>query len=143
LGGLELTALWVPGHTLGALAYVAAGAVFTGDTMFHAGAGRLFEGTAEMLYRSLHTVLAALPAQTRVYPGHEYTVQNLVFAAAMAPDDEAIRARLAWAREARSRGEPTVGATLAEELATNPFLRCKDAAELGRLRRAKDEFRAG
>ena len=84
LGGLSARIIHNPGHTLGAISYVVDGCVFTGDTLFAAGCGRVFEGTAPMMYASLHAI-AALPADTRVYFGHEYTAANLKFAAAVEP----------------------------------------------------------
>lgn len=155
-GSIEVRALHIPGHTLGAVAYVADDAVFTGDTLFLGGCGRLFEGTPEMMFRSLNEVLGSLDDTTRVYCGHEYTVNNLRFAAEVAePENAQVAARLALAKEQRGRGEPTMGATLAVERATNPFLRAhlpsvRDALGLSSgtsdvdvfaaLRRAKDKF---
>ncbi len=152
VAGLELGPLHVPGHTTGAVSYVVEDAVFTGDTLFIAGCGRLFEGTPEMMSASL-AKLAALPAGTRVLCGHEYTISNLRFARTVEPENEAIARKLEAAEAARARGEPTVGSTMGEELATNPFLRCgepsvrarfpgaNDAEVLGAVRRAKDTFR--
>ncbi|MCC6528439.1 MAG: hydroxyacylglutathione hydrolase [Polyangiaceae bacterium] len=152
VAGLEVTPHHVPGHTLGAVAYHVGDALFTGDTLFVGGCGRLFEGTPELLYHSLCDVLARLPPATRIYCGHEYTVKNLLFAASVEPDSAPVAARLAWA-EARARaGVPTVPSTIADELATNPFLRCGEpalaarmgtgspVATLAALRRAKDAF---
>jgi hydroxyacylglutathione hydrolase len=155
--GKQVRALHIPGHTLGAVAYVVGDAAFTGDTLFLAGCGRLFEGTPAMMFQSLNEVLGALDPATLVYCGHEYTVTNLAFAASVEPTNSKVTARLAKARAGRARGEPTVGAPLSEEFETNPFLRC-DSPELRRsmklgadapavdvfaaLRRAKDTFRA-
>ena len=96
--------------------------MFTGDTLFVAGCGRLFEGTAEQMHGSLQK-LAALPEATRVYCGHEYTVQNLRFAQTIEAGNAEARAKLEAAVEKRKRGEPTVPSTIGEELAINPFLR--------------------
>ncbi len=123
---LELRALWVPGHTLGAIAYCGDGIVFTGDTLFAAGCGRLFEGTPAQMHASLGR-LAALPGETRVYCGHEYTLANLRFAATVEPGNAAIARRLEDSRELRARGVPTVPSTIALERQTNPFLRTNDA----------------
>ena len=143
--------LHIPAHTRGHVAYVfdGAGAVFCGDTLFAAGCGRLFEGTPEMMYAALRK-LDALPAETRIFCGHEYTESNLRFAAHADPANAAVRARLERVSATRIRRaadwhdagpeEMTVPSTLAEERATNPFLRAKDPAELGRLRAAKDAF---
>ena len=114
-----------PGHTLGGISYVLDGAVFTGDTLFAAGCGKLFEGTPTMMRASLRS-LCALPASTKVYFGHEYTASNLRFAAAVEPDNAAIAAKVARVAEARGRGEPTTPSTVADELATNPFVRCAE-----------------
>ncbi len=91
--GLHFNCLKVPGHTLGALAYCVNDAVFTGDTLFGAGCGRLFEGTPAQMHTSLMS-LAALPAQTKVYFGHEYTRSNLAFARRIEPQNQAVQARL-------------------------------------------------
>lgn len=123
---IELSVLDVPGHTAGHIAYVHAGPeplVFCGDTLFACGCGRLFEGTAAQMSRSL-AKLAALPPATRVYCAHEYTLSNIRFAEAVEPGNAALARRKAREQARRGRGEPTVPSTIAEELATNPFLRC-------------------
>jgi hydroxyacylglutathione hydrolase len=117
-----------PGHTSGAISYHVAGAeaghgaVFTGDTLFLAGCGRLFEGSPAQMHTSL-TRLAALPDETRVYCGHEYTASNLRFAAAVEPHNEAVQARAHTVERMRAAGAPSVPGTMADERATNPFLR--------------------
>ena len=121
--GIGVKALHIPGHTLGAVAYVAEGAAFTGDTLFAAGCGRLFEGTAAQMYESLNLKLGALPDDTKVYCGHEYTVSNPRFAETLEPNNREIAQKLAWAQARREKGEPTLPSTLAEERKTNPFLR--------------------
>jgi len=156
VGSLAFRVRHIPGHTLGAVAYIVEDAVFTGDTLFLAGCGRLFEGTPEQMYRSLHEVLVPLGPNTRVFCGHEYTLSNLAFARHVEPDNEAIATRIEKAKSLRAKGLPTMGATLAEELATNPFLRTsaetiRKSMGLGAeaspvevfaaLRRAKDGFR--
>lgn len=146
LGALEVGILHVPGHTLGAVAYVvrdeATGqrAVFTGDTLFVAGCGRLFEGTAAQMFASLGT-LAALDVATRVYCGHEYTLDNVRFAKTVEPGSAALGALGLRAQAARAAGRPTVPSTIGEERSTNPFMRAGDAAELAARRAAKDAFR--
>jgi hydroxyacylglutathione hydrolase len=151
--GLWFHPLHVPGHTLGAVAYHVDGAVFTGDTLFVAGCGRLFEGTPAQMNTSLNEKLGRLPRETRVYCGHEYTVSNLRFALHAEPENEAAIAKMEAAKRARERGEPTVPSTIAEELACNPFMRVgvqslrerfpgETAADvLGAVRKAKDSFR--
>ncbi|NOU32636.1 MAG: hydroxyacylglutathione hydrolase [Polyangiaceae bacterium] len=127
LGPLTIRALHVPGHTTGALTYVVTegaepAAAFTGDTLFAAGCGRLFEGTPADMTRSLGK-LAALPPETRVYCGHEYTESNLRFAAHAEPSNAAVEAKVAEAAALRAEGRPTVPSTIGSELATNPFFR--------------------
>ncbi|MFN7174305.1 MAG: hydroxyacylglutathione hydrolase [Thermaurantiacus tibetensis] len=141
LGAHEGQVLFVGAHTAGHVAYhfPSAKALFCGDTLFAMGCGRLFEGTAEDMFRALGK-LKALPADTRVFCAHEYTLANARFAITVEPDNAALRARFAAVQEARARNEPTVPFTLAEELATNPFVRAADVAELGARRRAKDAF---
>lgn len=127
VAGHEMECLFVPGHTSGSVAYhfPAAGVVFTGDTLFLAGCGRLFEGDARQMYASLRK-LRALPPATLIYCGHEYTENNLRFAQSLLPGDPGIDARLRAVVAARERNDPTVPATLEVELATNPFLRSED-----------------
>lgn len=136
LDGLALAfdVLDVPGHTEGHIAYVGDGRLFCGDTLFAAGCGRVFSGTFEQLSDSL-VRLARLPADTRVYCAHEYTLANLGFADWVEPESRALAARRADAEARRARGEPTVPSLLADELATNPFMRTAqtpvvEAAEL-------------
>jgi hydroxyacylglutathione hydrolase len=135
--------LHIPAHTRGHIAYVfdASDALFCGDTLFAGGCGRLFEGTPEMMYEALCVKLAALPDPMRVFCGHEYTVANLAFAAHVEPDNAAIREKQKRVQEIRAHAAPdwhdatpeemTIPSTLADERATNPFLRAADAAELG------------
>ena len=116
----------VPGHTAGHIAYFGtvgdAPSLFCGDTLFTGGCGRLFEGTPAQMWSSL-SALAALPAETRVYCGHEYTLANLRFALAVEPSNAQLQSRMMDAQQKRQRGEPTVPSTMGEERATNPFLR--------------------
>lgn len=148
-----------PGHTSGAISFYIESypAVFTGDTLFTGGCGRLFEGTPAQMHESL-SKLGALPANTLVYCGHEYTASNLKFAASVEPDNEEIGRRAEIVGRQRADGKPTVPSTMADELATNPFMRTtRDAviaaakqneppgdespAEiLGSIRRWKDRF---
>ena len=119
----ELTVLAVPGHTRGHLAYwdPSRGRVFTGDSLFAGGCGRVFDSMADMA-RSLER-LASLPDQTQVYCGHEYTLANLRFAIAVDPHNVALLARYRTEQATRERGMPTLPSTIAREKATNPFLR--------------------
>lgn len=134
--GESVDVLAVPGHTRGHLAYRSANALFCGDTLFGAGCGRLFEGTPAQMAASLARI-AALPDDTLIHCAHEYTEINLRFASTVEPDNADIRQRIARVRALRADGRPSVPSTLAEEKATNPFLRCAQpavrAALAGRL----------
>lgn len=116
----------VPGHTVGHIAFVFrdSGLAFTADSLMAGGCGRLFEGTPQQMWDSLSR-LAALPGQTLICSGHEYTASNLRFAATIEPDNPALHARIARVAAARERGEATVPSLLSEEMATNPFLRAR------------------
>ena len=129
LGQEEAEVFFVPGHTRGHIAYWFAGAktLFCGDTMFAMGCGRLFEGTPQQMWRSLGK-LRALPEDTRVYCAHEYTQSNARFALTVDPATAALKARAKAVDAARAAGRPTVPSTIAEERATNPFLRADDPA---------------
>ena len=133
-GGEKITVLGqtvdvipVGGHTRGHIAYHVPGAVFCGDTLFGAGCGRLFEGTPAQMCASLAR-LAALPDETKIYCAHEYTETNLRFALAVEPQNAALRERAERVARMRAAGLPTIPSTLREEKATNPFLRCGEAA---------------
>jgi hydroxyacylglutathione hydrolase len=131
--GMDFEVIAVPGHTLDHIAFFSAGpppVLFCGDTLFAGGCGRLFEGTAEMMHRSLGR-LAALPPETAVFCAHEYTQANLAFASAAEPANEALAARVAAVQKCRERDEPTVPSTLDLERRTNPFLRA-DAPGIAR-----------
>jgi len=141
IGGLRADVIDVPAHTAGHIAYHLpdAKAVFVGDTLFAMGCGRLFEGTAEQMFDNMQR-LAQLPPETAVYCAHEYTLSNGRFALVAEPDNAAIAARMAHVEAARARGDATVPTTIADELATNPFMRAKTATELAERRAAKDRF---
>ncbi len=134
--------LHVPGHTAGHIAFHLPdiGAIFTGDTLFAMGCGRLFEGTPTEMFANMQRY-ATLPDDTQVYCGHEYTQANGRFALAIEPDNAALAARMTDVDAMRERGEPTIPTTIGLERATNPFLRALTPEELGDLRRRKDEFR--
>jgi hydroxyacylglutathione hydrolase len=125
LGGLEARVLHTPGHTRGSICYLVEDCLFTGDTLFACGCGRLFEGDAPTMFGSLHERIRPLPASTRIHCGHEYTLKNLDFAWTVEPGNPALGRRADAVRELRSAGRPSVPFTLAEELSTNPFLRCE------------------
>jgi hydroxyacylglutathione hydrolase len=129
----SLQVMEVPGHTAGHLAYLGAGALFCGDTLFAGGCGRVFDGTFEQLAASLQRI-AGLAADTRIYCAHEYTLANLGFAAWVEPESQAVQQRIARERTRREQGLPTLPSSLELELETNPFLRTavdevKSAAE--------------
>lgn len=132
--------LEVPGHTLDHIAWFRpasddqAPLLFCGDTLFAGGCGRLFEGSPAQMYHSLG-LLSDLPGETAVYCAHEYTQANLRFARAADPENPALLARQVEAARLRRENRPTVPSTLALERATNPFLRCQEAALVGNLRR--------
>lgn len=132
-GALRSVVIDVPGHTVGHVAYhfPESGLVFTGDSLMAGGCGRLFEGTPAQMWDSLMK-LAALPPETLVCSGHEYTASNLRFAATLEPGNPALMSRIGDVAEARREGRPTVPFRLAVETATNPFLR----ADLPALRAA-------
>jgi hydroxyacylglutathione hydrolase len=119
--------LEIPGHTRAHVAYYGLGSLFCGDTLFACGCGRVFEGTPAQMLQSL-TKLAALPDETKVYCGHEYTLANIRFARAVDPENTLLAAREVRAGKLRDAGLPTLPSTLGEERATNPFLRCAEPA---------------
>jgi len=125
--GASFTVLDIPGHTRAHIAYYGLGSLFCGDTLFACGCGRVFEGTAAQMLDSL-SKLAALPDETKVYCGHEYTLANIRFARAVDPLNKLLAAREERAQRQRDAGLPTLPSTLGEERATNPFLRCAEPA---------------
>ena len=135
--GVDWRVLEVPGHTLDHIAFYGEPEggdpmLFCGDTLFAGGCGRVFEGDPAMMLRSLDK-LADLPANTRVFCAHEYTLANLSFAEAVEPDNDALKSRIERDRSARDRGEPTVPSVLSVEFDTNPFLRCREDSVAGHM----------
>lgn len=112
----------IPGHTRAHIAYYGGNMLFCGDTLFACGCGRVFEGTPQQLHASLER-LKALPDETRVYCGHEYTLDNIAFAKVVEPDNAALLEREASDAQLRSENRPTLPSTIGREKATNPFLR--------------------
>lgn len=155
VGRVNGTVIDVPGHTRGDIAFhfPSSGLAFTGDSLMSGGCGRLFEGTPDEMFASL-SKLAALPPETLICSGHEYTASNLRFAATVEPANPALQARIAACEAARAAGQPTVPVPLETELATNPYLRCAlpavkaavgmpdatEAAVFAELRARKDRF---
>jgi hydroxyacylglutathione hydrolase len=133
----------VPGHTLDhiALVFDEDGVAFVGDTLFAMGCGRLFEGTPGQMYHSLQR-LSALPADTRLYCAHEYTLANARFAASAEPGNAAVAERLAQVQAMRDAGQITLPTTVAQERETNPFVRSTNVEEFALRRAAKDSFRS-
>lgn len=154
-GNEEVRVMDVSGHTVGHIAYYLpdSAAAFTADSLMALGCGRVFEGTMAQMWESL-SKLAALPEDTLIYSGHEYTANNARFALTIEPGNAALQARAERVAQARDRGAPTVPSRLGEELATNPFLRAglpavkqtlgmtraPDAAVFAEVRRRKDSF---
>jgi hydroxyacylglutathione hydrolase len=132
----------VPGHTQGHLAFWFEDdrALFTGDTLFAMGCGRLFEGSPADMFANMRRY-EALPDDTRVYCGHEYTLSNARFAVTAEPENEALTRRLAEVEAMRDRDEATVPTTIGAERATNPFLRAASVDAFATLRAGKDAFR--
>ena len=146
--GTTVDIVEIPGHTLGAIAFITEGNLFSGDTLFIAGCGRVFEGTMEMMSQSL-AKLRSLPPNTKVWCGHEYTINNLRFAKTIEPANPEVEQALRDAIATREAKQFTVPGRLDRELATNPFLRFDDpAVAAGRdpvasftaIREAKDNF---
>jgi hydroxyacylglutathione hydrolase len=135
--GVRGRAIFIPAHTSGHLAYyfpTEGPSVFSGDTLFAAGCGRLFEGSPDQMMGSL-AKLAALPDTTKVWCGHEYTEKNLCFAQVLEPGNAAIAAKLERVRGERAAGKPTMPSTIAEEKKTNPFLRSESPELRATIRR--------
>jgi len=160
LGNLSITCRFTPCHTSGHVLYIAKGAdqtpsLFCGDTLFIAGCGKFFEGTATQMNYALNTVVAGLPKQTQVWCGHEYTLNNMKFALHVDPENTALKSKFAWALAERGQGKPTVPSTVEEELTYNPFMRVfteaikravgsvedTDDETMHKLRIAKNEFK--
>jgi len=157
IGKLRGKVLFIPGHTKGHIAYLFENKLFCGDTLFVAGCGRLFEGSAEQMHSSLKR-LKELPGGTLVYCGHEYTEKNLQFALTVEPNNGKLAEKLRRARSLREKGISTVPSTMAEERETNPFLRwdsqeiqanlkrrfpeilLKPVSVFGKVRELKDSF---
>lgn len=158
LGEITVMALHTPGHTKGSMSFYCTDpsgskALFTGDTLFVGGCGRIFECTTQDLFNSLTNVIGQLPAETQVWVGHEYTLKNLEFAEAVDTDNKSLSNMVAWAKEQRLAAKFTVPSTLQNEWLCNPFMRsmdpqmqsvcpgCTPLDVFTRLRREKDIFK--
>lgn len=137
----EMTVLETPGHTTGAVCFyfAAQNILFTGDTLFSMGCGRLFEGTAEEMFHSLQKI-QSLPPETKLYCGHEYTLANADFCLHVEPSNQKLQTCYAEIQSLRDAGLPTMPALLSKELETNVFLKAKSAEAFGALRLQKDNF---
>ena len=142
LGGATAQVIETPGHTRGQINFFFPDGpiLLSGDTLFSLGCGRLIEGTPQEMFDSL-AKLKALPADTLVCCGHEYTLSNARFAVTVEPDNATLKARFAEAETLRAAGKPTVPVTIGEEKLANPFLRAPDVETLARIRAGKDNFR--
>lgn len=142
IGAFEGQVLSTPGHTNVHVSYhiPSASIVFTGDTLFALGCGRLFEGTAEEMFANMIR-FSQLPAATAIYCAHEYTQSNGRFAMTVEPENLKLAERMSAIDQARACGEPTVPSTIEAELDTNPFMRAGSLEEFAARRAAKDQFR--
>ncbi len=142
IGAHRAIVMETPAHTAGHISFHLPddAVVFTGDTLFAMGCGRLFEGTAAQMFDNMRK-LAALPDETAVYCAHEYTQSNGRYALVVEPDNAALVERMHRVDEARARGEATVPTTIGLERATNPFLRASSVEQLAERRAEKDAFR--
>ncbi|KAA8734375.1 hydroxyacylglutathione hydrolase [Acinetobacter qingfengensis] len=139
--GLKIDVIATAGHTLGHICFFVdeLDALFSGDTLFAMGCGRIFEGTYAQMYHSLNR-LAALPAYTKVYCAHEYTEANANFAINIEPDNLILQQRLKQVQQLHQQKQITLPSEIALELKTNPFLRCQNVEEFQKLRQLKDQF---
>lgn len=142
LGNTIAHIIETPGHTRGQISFFfpSGEILLSGDTLFSLGCGRLIEGTADEMFASLRK-LAALPSDTKICCGHEYTESNARYALSVDGNNTVLQARAAQVKEQRAAGKPTVPSTLAEEMTANPFLRAKDVATFAMLRTGKDLFK--
>lgn len=152
-GARQVRVLEIPAHTRAHIAFVIDDAAFTGDTLFSLGCGRLFEGTPAMMWSSL-SKLMRLPDATRIFCGHEYTLNNGRFALTLEPDNKDLVARVREVEAARAKNLSTIPSTLALEKKTNPFLRphspairnalglvqADDVEVFAEMRKRKDSF---
>jgi hydroxyacylglutathione hydrolase len=146
VGREDIEAIATPGHTSTSVCYYLqpsgsnkAGVLWTGDTLFTGGCGRLLECSAQSMWESLRK-LASLPDETLVYCGHDYTLENYEFALTIEPGNQAVKQRLQETRPAQKQGRQIVPSTISQEKMTNPFLRVRTAKEFAALRRKKDSF---
>ena len=137
----EFKVFHIPGHTSGHICFYfyKDKIVFSGDTLFSLGCGRIFEGTYEQMYCSLNK-FKELPKETKIYCGHEYTLQNSVFCATYDKNNNELNKKILEVKSKRDRNLPTIPSTIGEELACNIFLRAKNLKDFSKLRDLKDNF---
>jgi len=140
-GIFEAKVFHIPGHTLGHICFYFfnENALFSGDTLFSLGCGRVFEGTHEQMFNSLQ-LLKNLPIETEIYCGHEYTLKNSDFCLKHDPENKALISKIEFIKNQLAKGQPTIPTTLEEELKTNIFLRSKNVENFSKLRDLKDNF---
>ena len=141
LGKFSAVVIDTPAHTAGHIAFHFASekAIFVGDTLFALGCGRLFEGTPAQMYAAMQK-FKALPADTKVYCAHEYTLSNAAFAVTVEPDNSDLAHYIKTAKALRAKNQPTVPTTIGAEISANPFMRASSPERLGEIRAAKDNF---
>ena len=140
-GNFKAKIFHIPGHTSGHICYYfeKENCLFTGDTLFSLGCGRIFEGTYEQMFNSLN-IIKKLPLETLIYCGHEYTLKNSEFCLKHDPTNNDLKEKIIKIKKLRSEGKPTIPTTLEDEIATNIFLRAKDIENFSKLRDLKDNF---
>jgi len=141
-GARPVQVMEIPAHTSSHIAFIVDDAAFTGDTLFAMGCGRLFEGTPAMMWSSL-SKLMTLPDATRVFCGHEYTLNNGRFALTLEPENTDLISRMRQVEAARAKNAPTIPSTIGEEIATNPFLRCTEPEVVASAERHAQRALAG
>ena len=131
----------IPGHTSGHIAFhfFLEKKIFTGDTLFSLGCGRIFEGTYEQMFNSLKKI-KELPKDTQIYCGHEYTLQNSKFCESNDPDNSNLKSKIREIKEKIKNGHPTIPSILSDEMECNIFLKAKDVESFSKLRDLKDNF---
>lgn len=139
--GQTVQIMSIPGHTTGHIAFYfpEISSLFCGDTLFSLGCGRLFEGTPEQMFNSLAKI-KALPHDTLIYCGHEYTESNGKFAITIIPDNQDLKTKMTEVTRLRAQSKTTIPTLLEVELKTNPFLLANDVNEFTRIRHLKDNF---
>ena len=140
-GIFEAKVFHIPGHTLGHICFYffRENVLFSGDTLFSLGCGRVFEGTHEQMFDSLQ-LLKNLPSKTEIYCGHEYTLKNSDFCLKYDAENKALISKIKFIKNQLAKGQPTIPTTLEEELKTNIFLRSKNVENFSKLRDLKDNF---